>query len=425
MKRLILFFTLFYQITFAQTVDKLTLEDCYRMAQESFPLLKQKGLIQSSNALNINTLEKNYLPQIEFGAQATYQSEVTAFNLDLPIPGFKAPTPLSKDQYKATLDIKQIIWDGGVINMQKKVLNASAEVENQKIEVELSKLKERVNQLYFNILQIDENIKLIDILKLDLAARIKKAAGGIANGVVLKRDMQTFQVEDLKADQRIIELKSMRSAAIQMLSLLLNKVIDEKTTFERPQLRGVTDITKIDRPEVTLFTLQKKLFDQQSKITALKNFPRLQAFGTLGYGRPGLNFLKNEFSPYALGGIAFKWNISDLYAKTVKNDLQILNNNAQVVDIQRDIFLLNTNITTKQQNAEIEKIEKLLQTDRQIVVLREKIKQTAAVQLDNGTITTNDFIIDLNAENQARLNLAIHELQLLNAVINLQTTIGK
>jgi outer membrane protein TolC len=102
-----------------------------------------------------------------------------------------------------------------------------------------------------------------------------------------------------------------------------------------------------------------------------------------------------------------------------------LSNSAQTIDIQKDIFLLNTHITVKQQNSEIEKIEKLLETDRQIVALREKIKQTAVVQLDNGTITTNDYILDLNAENQARLNLAIHELQLLYAVVNLQATIGK
>jgi outer membrane protein TolC len=395
------------------------------MAQESFPLVRQKGLIQANNILNINTLEKNYLPQVELATQGSYQSDVTAFALDLPVPGFKPPTPLSKDQYKAALDIKQLIWDGGVINMQKKVLNASAEVENQKVEVELTKLKERVNQLFFSILQIDENVKLINILKQDLAARIKKAEGGNANGVVLKRDVQTLQVEDLKADQRILELKSMRIASIQMLSVLLNKNIDEKTDFERPQLRGGVDASKIERPELTLFSLQKNLLDQQVKITSLKNYPRIQAFATLGYGRPGLNFLKNEFAPYALGGVALKWNLSDLYTKTLRNDLQILSNNAQAIDIQKDIFLLNTTITVKQQNNEIEKIEKLLETDRQIVALREKIKQTAVVQLDNGTITTNDYILDLNAENQARLNLAIHELQLLYAVVNLQTTIGK
>ena len=102
-----------------------------------------------------------------------------------------------------------------------------------------------------------------------------------------------------------------------------------------------------------------------------------------------------------------------------------MRNNAQVIDIQKDIFLLNTNVQVKQQSAEIRKLEELLEKDRQILSLREKIKQTASVQSENGVMTANDYLIELNAENQARQNLVLHELQLLNANIVLKTTLGK
>ena len=102
-----------------------------------------------------------------------------------------------------------------------------------------------------------------------------------------------------------------------------------------------------------------------------------------------------------------------------------MKNNTQLIDIQKDIFLLNTNVVAKQQSAELSKFEKLLEKDRLILALREKIKQTASVQLENGVMTANDYLIELNAENQARQNLVLHELQLLNAHINLKTTLGK
>ena len=232
----------------------------------------------------------------------------------------------------------------------------------------------------------------------------------------------------MKTDQRIIELKSARSASVQMLALLTNKAFDDKTFFEKPtpQYNDPAVIgLQINRPELTLFDLQKKQIDETVKVSVLKNFPRIFAFATVGYGRPGLNFLKNSFEPFGIGGLMMKWNLANFYSKTFKNDLQIMKNNTQLIDIQKDIFLLNTNVVAKQQSAELSKFEKLLEKDRQILALREKIKQTASVQLENGVMTANDYLIELNAENQARQNLVLHELQLLNAHINLKTTLGK
>ena len=421
MKQLIFFILLCATSLTAQNIDKITLDDCYNWAADNYPIAKQRGLIKQNTALTINTLEKNYLPQIELNAQGSYQSEVTTFSLD--IPNVKGPTPLSKDQYKATLDVKQIIWDGGVISMQKKVLEANGAVENQRVEVEIAKLKERVNALYFNVLQADVNVEIIQVLKKDLAARTKKAEAAVLSGIALKRDVQTLQVEDLKADQRLTELRSARSAAVRMLALLTGKSLSENTVFERPILRGASDIgLQIDRPELKLFDLQKSLIDRQLEINALKNFPRIMAFGTAGYGRPGLNFLKDEFRPYAMAGVTFKWNLTNFYSKTLKNDLQQIRNNAQVIDLQRDVFLLNTKSVMEQQSADIQKWQALIESDRQIVALRGKIKESATAQVENGTLTTNDYLIELNAESQARLNLELHQLQLLLAQINLKTT---
>ncbi len=420
MKKVVFLIFLFNQALSAQTIDKVTLEESYQWAQEAFPLNKQKDLIRQTNVLNINTLQKNFLPQIELNAQATYQSDVTQFPVKLPNVEV---TPLSKDQYKAAFDVKQIIWDGGVINLQKNVLKSQADVETQKVEVESAKLKERVNQLYFSVLQIDENAKLIDLLKSDIVARLKKVEGGIANGTALKMNAQVLEAENLKADQRLIELYSMRSASISMLNELIKKELTDKTIFEKPK----TDTPqyemglKVNRPELKLYDLQKTQIDQTVKVVSLRNFPRIYAFATAGYGRPGLNFLKNEFALYGIGGVTFKWNISDYYTKTLKNDLDILRINQQAIDIQRDVFLTNTQIQIKQQSAEITKWEQLIEKDNQIVDLRTKIKTTAGVQLENGIMTANDYIIELNAESQARQNLVLHQLQLLNAKINLKT----
>jgi outer membrane protein TolC len=420
MKKYIVFFLFLAHESFAQT--KLTLEECYQLAQQNFPMIRQRELVKASSMANINTLEKNFLPQVELNAQATYQSEVTGFPVKLPNIEVEQ---LSKDQYKATLDARQLIWDGGVIAKQREVLKAASSVELQRVEVEVAKLKERVNQLYFNVLQVEENTKLINLLKSDLTARIKKIQAGIDNGTALRMNLQTLEAENLKADQRLIELKTLKQSSLRMLKVLMNKDLDESTVFERPMLKTESNIgLRLNRPELTLFDLQKQQIDKQLKITELKNYPRIAAFATLGYGRPGLNFLKNEFAPYALGGVTFKWNLSDFYTKTLKNDLEVIKINAQLIDIQRDVFVQNTNMILEQQSEEVQKLNALIETDKKILDLRSKIKTTASVQLDNGISTANDYLIELNAETQAREQLALHELQLIQAYINLKTTKG-
>jgi hypothetical protein len=65
-----------------------------------------------------------------------------------------------------------------------------------------------------------------------------------------------------------------------------------------------------------------------------------------------------------------------------------------------------------------------MQTDREIITLRERVQVSASSQLEYGTITSNDFLTYINAADQARQNLALHQIQLLLAQSNYQITSG-
>ena len=79
----------------------------------------------------------------------------------------------------------------------------------------------------------------------------------------------------------------------------------------------------------------------------------------------------------------------------------------------------------KQQQAEVDKINQLIAKDLEIIDLREKVKEAAKAQLENGVITANDYLREVNAEDQARQTLIIHRVQLVQAKINYQTIKGK
>ena len=137
-----------------QAQDTLTLNYCYQMAEQNYPLAGQLDLLAGSNTLKVKNLNKNYLPQININGQASYQSDVTKVEIELPagFPPLQMPV-LNNDWYKATLNINQAIWDGNVTNYQKKLEDYNLQVDQTSVRAELYKLKERVNQFYFTIIQ--------------------------------------------------------------------------------------------------------------------------------------------------------------------------------------------------------------------------------------------------------------------------------
>jgi outer membrane protein TolC len=294
-------------------------------------------------------------------------------------------------------------------------------VENQKVEVELFKLQERINQLFLGVLYLDEQIKQVDLIRQDIQTGIKKVDAQVQNGVAFRSNLNVLQAESLRTAQRLIELKSGRKGLIETLSLFMNQPLDESTVLQRPAVTSMQ--TENIRPELKLFADQSKLLDHRYKIIRSANLPKTSLFMQGGYGKPGLNMLKNEFDLYYIGGIRLTWSLSGLYTR--KREKQLVEVNKRIVDVQKETFLFNTSTQLKQQQSEIDKLQQLVKSDNDIIELRIKIKDAAKAQLENGVITSNDYLREVNAEDQARQLLITHQLQLLQAQINYQNTLGR
>lgn len=403
--------------TGALQAQSLTIETCYTLAAENYPLVKQRELLTKSNEYTLQNLSKGYLPQLTLAGQATYQSEVT--QIPISVPGMNVPA-LSKDQYKFYGEVTQTLFDGGVIKQQKLTRQSNLQVEQQKLEVELYKIRERINQLFFGILLVDEQIRQTELLKQDITLGLKKTEAAIANGTAFRSSADVLTAELLNADQRTTELKAARFAYAEMLGLFINRQLDAGTALEKPKALVVSP--DINRPEITLYDSQNKTIDAQYKMLTARNLPRLNLFVQGGYGRPALNMLSNDFEAYYIGGVRLNWSLSGLY--TLKKDKSLLDLNRQTIAVQKETFLFNTHYTLRQQSAEVNKYSELLTSDNDIIALRTRVKQTASAQLENGVITSNDYLREVNAEDKARQNKIVHEIQMLMAQYAQQTTTG-
>jgi len=397
-----------------QAQDTITLEQCYRLAEQNYPLTVQLDLLAGSNLLKVKKLNKNWLPTVNLNGQLSYQSDVTKVIIELPagLPPLDMPV-LSKDWYKATLDVNQTIWDGNITSYQKKLEEMNLQVDQTSVKADLYKLKEQVNQFYFSIILLNQNEELLFASKKQLAEKMNEVTAGIEFGAVVQSTADALEAELIKIDQRLTETRADRTGLFRMLSELLSVEIPLNTILVMPD-PDITDYTFQNRRlENSVFELQRdKLVLLQNMVTTKWN-PKFFAFGQAGIGRPGLNMLSDDFEPFYIVGLKLNWNFLNWNAN--KNEKQIIGIQSDILQTQQASFDKNLRIEAEKDLSEILKTLDVIKQDHEIISLREKISKTASSQLDNGVITSSDYVTRLTEERQARLSYEIHRIQLVKA----------
>ena len=321
------------------------------------------------------------------------------------------------------LELQQKIWDGGGIRMQKKQTIAEAEVEKEKLNVDMYALNDRVNDLYFGILLLDEQIKQNTLLQDELERNYRQITAYVENGIANQADLDAVKVEQLNTKQKRIDLVSSRAAYLKMLSLLVGEALSPETVLEKPVPQSmVSAVSEIRRPELALFDAQGAGLQVQEKALNVRHLPQFGLFVQGAYGNPGLDMLKNEFSPYYMAGVRLSWNFGSLY--TLKNDRRVIEKKRQQLDNNRDVFLFNTRLEMTQQDQAIHSLEKQMRDDDEIIRLRTNIRKAAEAKVANGTLTVTEMLRELTNESLARQSKAMHEIQRLMGIYQLKYTIN-
>ena len=427
MKRHLMLVLLGIMVFNLSVAGQITIEACQEKARSNYPLIKRYQLIDQSLQYSLENANKAYLPQFNISARTTYQSDVTK----IP-PGLGATlsqmtgkevtfASINKDQYQLIAELNQLIWDGGVIKSQKKLMEAATEAEKQKLEVDLYLIKDRVNQLFLGILALNEQLRQIKLLQNELQINYDKLKVYMQNGIANQSDLDMVKVEQLKAYQQETSLTASSKSYKQMLAYITGDKAVVSQTLVKPLLQPVEfSGLAINRPELKLFEVQNNILTGKENLIKKTLLPKAGLFVQGGYGNPGLNMFEPGFSPYYLMGARLTWNLGGLY--TQKNDIQNLRLEKQNTAIQSETFLYTVNLKKIQETNEMDKIKEQLKSDDEIISLRTKIKKSAEIKVANGTLSVSDLIREISAENTAILEKSLHEIQLLMAMYNYKYT---
>lgn len=419
MKRLILLFFFLSSFLHSQC-QELSLDSCQSLARKNHPFLRQMGILDQISQLRLDNIRSLNFPQFDLSARASWQSDVTKVSLN--IPGLAGIEPLSKDQYKAFIDIKQKLFDSGLTKQRKQLEEMDRLVSKQQKETELYKIKETVNSLFFTILILQENKKIIDLKKETLEARIWIVTSAVNNGVTLPNELDQLLAEQLMTDQQETELTSSQQLTRTLLDIVTDIEFPLNTMFLIPAPDFGSPGTEYNRPEIELLKMQQSRIDKSEALLKISQKPYAFAFGQAGYGRPGLNMLNNNFADWYMLGAGVSWNLWDWHKTT--RERAILNFQKDLINSDIDHLKRNLTISLNQEETNYQKLKDLLRSDEQIVAIKEQISRRSAAALENGAITSADYLRDLNSLLQAKSNLETHKIQLIQATINMKTIKG-
>ena len=398
-----------------------SLEECRQAAEHNYPIIRQYDLIARTTELTVRNIQKAWFPQISVTAQGSYQNKVTAWpenlqglfaQMGLQLQG------LSRDQYKVGIDVRQTLFDGGAIGSRREIARREGAVQAAQTEVDLYKIGQRVHEMYFALLLLDEQLRLNADVNALLRSNEAQLAAMLKNGTASAGDFENVKAERLSAEQQQTELLSQRQTLQRLLSLFCGIPVD---SIRRPAVPNLPS-GENKRPELRLFDRRLQLTAAQEKAVDAQLLPQLGLFAQGYYGNPGLNLfedmMKRRWSWNGIAGLKLTWNLSTLY--THRNEKSKLRVQRELIENARQQFLFNNQLDETQQSENVRRFRAIAQRDGEIIALRTAVRKAAESKLAHGIIDVNGLLREINKENAAKTQQAIHEIDMLKAMYDLK-----
>lgn len=411
----------------ASAQEMISLKACYENALEIHPRAGEKQFQQQIWQLKQDNLSSAWYPKIEAGASALYNSSVADLGSSLgmaPLPGIEDYLPVvPHDQYKVTMDINQLIYDGGATKSNRLVEDAALEVKKEEVEVELYAIREQVNRYYFTFILLQKQKEQLNIYLRTITEQILSLESGISNGMILPSDRDVLGAEKIKIEQQVGEIEIRINSTAAVLSKLTGMQISHETRALVPDVY-IRPGEEPARPEMNVLDLKGQQLDAGKDLVKSERMPRAFAFATLGYGKPpGNDFFSDTFGPYYIVGAGIKWKIIDW--KNSKRQQQLIDINKAIIDSHKKSLEENLVRALEMKYAEIRSLETALESDDELIATLGSVRKTALSQYNNGTITASEYLTEWSKEKEAVIKREIHAVSLIKAKIEYLNIAGK
>jgi outer membrane protein TolC len=404
--------------------DTLRLADVRAAALARDARSAEIELLAQQSRLRLQSIDAERLPALSTEGRAQYQSDVA--RVPLSLPGVKIPTP-PHDTYNAQIDAQQRIYDPSLA--PRRAAERAQLAESQaRVRTALYGLTETTNSAFYSALRSQEAIVQLETDVTDIEAQLQVAIARVNVGTALQSEANILRAELLRRRQLVDQQKAARRAALAVLSDLTGRKLDTTALLVAPDLDAQAEnspgaLANVRaRPEYEQFARSRDVLERLDETRAAQDKPKVSAFGRVGYGRPGLNPLSDRFDSYWLGGVQVQWTPWSWGSTNRDREVSVLQR--QIVSAEERAFTDALDRAAQQDLANIDRLKTALADDDRIVALRENILAETRTRYGEAVITSAEYVDRQTDLLAARLNRAIHRVELSETRAHLLTTLG-
>jgi outer membrane protein TolC len=291
-------------------------------------------------------------------SNATYLFKSEQMEVSFPGKSVKAG---AKHNYDLNLSLRQPIYTGNILAESVKVSEFQLAAARNRTLLETMDTAAAVKSSYFNY-------RLLLNKRESMETFIRKLNLHLENLEKLYEEEQVRKTDLLETRQKLRE----QEITVEELNHL---IASEKIAFERlcgldidTVETGYTERTdnfentfrafKRSHPLLKVYDHRLAAFTARGKMVKGEYLPHVSGFAEMHYGRPGIDFFKNEWGFYFQGGIGCSLKLFDWNRR--KRDLKVLDYETQKLENERDDFIREVEKQLKQLFDSLKSVEKRL-----------------------------------------------------------------
>jgi len=418
-------FLIFITLSHAQN-DSLGLTTIIQQVISNYPTIKKAEQdIEAANA-RIGLAKSAYYPLINASVEYKRLGPVTS----LTIPSMGTFTMNPADNYNATLNYNQTIYDFGKTSGKVDLENQNKQLSQLFMEQMVQQLSLSLLNHFYSILYLQEAIKIKDEELKTLGEHLTFVKKQEATGTSTQYAILSTQVHISATENQKIDLQtSLKILQAQLNSFMGNP--QEQALIVKEELLQPVALDLNSKLINTAYQLREelKITKQRSEIASTRyrlagaaNYPEFDLFASGGFKNgyiPDLNKIKANY----VAGISFKLPIFD--GNRVKYNRQQAQ--SEMKSVEQDTELASRNIANEviENRTHVDAALKKIRQQELQLTQAQKAYELAQTSFLAGTITNLDLLDSETALAESRLTLMKSRIDYTISLLKLKIATGE
>lgn len=417
----------------------LTMARCLELARANNPDLKVLTQAEASAAAEIPAASAELGPNVALAATGRYISVVPEMNqpnrsIDTPMGSFTIPGSSLRlgdhDTWETSLTVSQTFYSGGRLTGAVDLARLRQNAVASRTSVMRAEVDSRTAALYLDLARL---IPLRDVAQARLDTAREHAAdirdlidGGVMTGNEgLKAELKVSEAEEdlIAQDNRIT------SALDALAQITAHRFAPPETLPlpgielpETPEPESALSEAITRRPELAQLDAEMLAVRKQVDLIDRTNLPVVTGYGKAAFGKPGPDFIANDWIDYYEAGLQVRMNLWDNRRSGRRSEAAALE--LERLRRQYDAAVSHIDLEIRQSLTRITDARMRLDVAGRAVVQAEENFRVTRERFESGVLTHTDYLDAETALHQARCNRLILAAELQKAWLSFHIAMG-